>query len=227
MNLELSNEEYNFIRMRMKRLEETYKQTIDPTIRIAVKDRTCYEILENVPVFYEIFGEKLENCQMSSLKEITDVTDYIMNSLTVIKLEEIDIQTAKKVLKLKQKQLLLFVKAYNEAVKNENLTYFSKQIDNKFIMLACSDGEYYGTVSTMPKNSKYKKSLCCFCNNFRNGDEITFVTNSLRKDNDEYSSIGQYCCSDYQKCNKDIVDSQKLIRFLSYNKKMVNQNNKE
>ncbi len=219
MKLELSNEEYNFVRIRMKRLEEAYKQTIDPIIRIAVKDRTCYELLESIPAFYERFGENLEKCQMSSLKEITDVTDNIMNSLNIIKLEEIDVQTAKKVLKLKQKQLLLFVKAYNEAVKNENLTYFSKQIDNKFIVLACNDGEYYGTVSSMPKNSKYKKSLCCFCNSFRNGDEITFVTNSLRKGNDEYRSIGQYCCSDYQQCNKDIVDSSNLIRFLSFNKK--------
>ena len=61
--------------------------------------------------------------------------------------------------------------------------------------------------------------MCCFCNSFRDGDEIMFVTNSLRSENDVYSTIGQYCCSDYRQCNKDILDSNKLIKFLSYSKK--------
>ena len=41
------------------------------------------------------------------------------------------------------------------------------------------DGEYYGIVSDLPKDAKHKKSLCCFCNSFRNGDEIVFATNTL------------------------------------------------
>ena len=41
----------------------------------------------------------------------------------------------------------------------------------------------------------------------------------MKKSNGEYSSVGQYCCSNYQQCNKDIVDSNKLIEFLSYGKK--------
>ena len=114
---------------------------------------------------------------------------------------------------------MLFLKAYNEAVKKENLTYFSARQDNKFIIMTYKDGEYYGTVSDLPKDAKHKKSLCCFCNTFRNGNEIVFATNTLKKSNGEYSSVGQYCCSDYQQCNKDIVDSDKLIEFLSYGKK--------
>lgn len=42
------------------------------------------------------------------------------------------------------------------------------------------DGEYYGTVSDLPKDAKHKKSLCCFCNTFRNGNEIVFATNTLK-----------------------------------------------
>lgn len=219
MKFEMSNEEYNFVRKRLKRLEETYNQTIDPSIRIAVKDQICYELYERVPAFYDIFGGMLENCRMSSLKEITDITDKISESLEVGRLQEVDVQTAKKILKLKQKQLMLFLKVYNEAVKKEDLTYFSARQDNKFIFMTYKDGEFYGAVSDLPKDEKHKKSPCCFCNSFRNGDEIVFATNTLKKSNGEYSSIGQYCCSDYQQCNKDIVDSDKLIEFLSYGKK--------
>lgn len=57
---------------------------------------------------------------------------------------------------------MLFLKAYNEAVKKENLTYFSARQDNKFIIMTYKDGEYYGTVSDLPKDAKHKKSLCCF-----------------------------------------------------------------
>ena len=78
----------------MKRLEEAYNQTIDPSIRIAVKDQTCYELYEKV--FYNIFGNMLENCKMSSLKEITDITDKISESLEIGRLQEVDVQTAKK-----------------------------------------------------------------------------------------------------------------------------------
>lgn len=60
MKFEMNNEEYNFVRKRLKRLEEAYNQTIDPSIRIAVKDQTCYELYERVPVFYNIFGNMLE-----------------------------------------------------------------------------------------------------------------------------------------------------------------------
>ena len=118
-----------------------------------------------------------------------------------------------------RKRLKRLEEAYNEAVKKENLTYFSARQDNKFIIMTYKDGEYYGTVSDLPKDAKHKKSLCCFCNTFRNGNEIVFATNTLKKSNGEYSSVGQYCCSDYQQCNKDIVDSDKLIEFLSYGKK--------
>lgn len=219
MKFEMNNVEYNFVLKRLKRLEEAYNQTIDPSIRIAVKDQTCYELYERVPEFYNIFGNMLENCKMSSLKEITDITDKISVSLEIGRLQEVDVQTAKKILKLKQKQLMLFLKAYNEAVKKENLTYFSARQDNKFIIMTYKDGEYYGIASDLPKDAKHKKSLCCFCNSFRNGDEIVFATNTLKKSNGEYSSVGQYCCSNYKQCNKDIVDSDKLIEFLSYGKK--------
>ena len=109
MKFEMSNEEYNFVRKRLKRLEEAYNQTIDPSIRIAGKEQTCYELYEWVPAFYDIFCGMLENCRMSSLKEITDITDKISESLEVGKLQEVDVQTAKKILKLKQKQLMLFL----------------------------------------------------------------------------------------------------------------------
>lgn len=52
---------------------------------------------------------------------------------------------------------MLFLKAYNEAVKKENLTYFSTRQDNKFIIMIYKDGEYYETVSDLSKDAKHKK----------------------------------------------------------------------
>lgn len=165
-----------------------------------------------------MFGKELENCMMSSLKEICELTNRILEKVEINKLEEIDIKTAKKILKLKQKQLIKFIKSYNDAIKVHNLTYFSMILDNKFIILTVSNGKYYGNVSEISKEIRNKKSLCYFCNSFRDGNEIIFATNTLKKSNGEYSSIGQYCCSNYQKCNKEIIDINNLIEFLTYKK---------
>ena len=40
-------------------------------------------------------------------------------------------------------------------------------------------------------------------------------------------NINRYCYSNYQQSNKDIVDSDKLIEFLSYGKNMVKLDSKE
>lgn len=151
---------------------------------------------------------------MSSLKEINDINDKILSSLIINRMKEIDLSTAKKVLKLKDKQLNNFVKSYNEAIKKENLTYFSKVIDNKYIILFEKNDKFYGAVTEVSKERKVRKNLCYICNNFRIGDEIFFVANTTKKTNGEYNTIGHYCCSNYKKCNNDIIDSKKLKEFL-------------
>lgn len=226
MKIEVKNEEYNFIRKKLKILEDTYNQTNDPLVRITVKGQIDYDIYEYLPHIYSNFEKLLESCKMSSLKEILDMTDEILNSLEVIKMPLIDSKTAKKVLKLKDKQLKLFLKQYNERVQNENLTYFSTVVDDKFIVLTYKDGEFYGNVCTNVGNERQRENLCVFCNSFRKGSEITFITNTITKSGTLYASHGQYCCSDYELCNKDITNSEKMFKFLTYKDNINKKNGK-
>ncbi|NMA50989.1 MAG: hypothetical protein GX951_03985 [Mollicutes bacterium] len=217
--LELLNEEFNFMIRKLKLLEEAYKQSVDHNVRLTVKEKVFFDLCENINEFYKMFEIDFENCKMSSLREILELIEKVIKAVSIVSLPEISSSEAKKVLKLKGKQLSLFVKKYNEVVKNEKLTYYSTIIDNKFIMLTYKDGEYYGVVSIIPKNIRIKKNLCCFCKQFRDGDEIMFIQNVLSNSSSgKYNSIGQYCCSDYKKCNNNIENSEQLIKFLSYDR---------
>lgn len=217
--LNLLNEDYNFIVRNLKILEEAYKQSVDQNIRIAVKERVNFNLCERINGFYELFGDVFENCKMSSLREILELTEKVIKVLSIEPLPKILPSEAKKTLKLNDKQLSLFVKQYNDAVQRMPLTYFSTVIDNKFIIMTYKNDEYYGLVSTIPKDTRFKKNLCCFCKQFRDGDDIMFIHNvKSNSSSGEYSSIGQYCCSSYEKCNKDIENSEQLISFLTYYK---------
>ncbi len=213
---EVTNEDYNFLRVRMRRLEETYKQCIDQKVRQAVKERTLYEICERFPNFFEDYAEAFEACQMSSLREIVDLTDMVLGKYSVEKLPTIQASQVKKMLKLKDKALNSFVKGYNDAVAQRDLTYYSQRIDDKLVFLTQKDGELVGAVTQVSKAQRKGECLCHFCRKFRRGDEILFVTNSARTAKGEYSSLGQSICSDYERCNQDIEDRERVVKFLRY-----------
>lgn len=63
----IRNEDYNFIKKRMLRLEEAYKQSNDQKVRQLVKEQVLYEISERFPRFLEEYAASFANCQMSSL----------------------------------------------------------------------------------------------------------------------------------------------------------------
>lgn len=213
---EVTNEDYNFLRVRMRRLEEAYKQCIDQKVRQAVKERTLYEICERFPNFFEDYAEAFEACQMSSLREIVDLTDMVLGKYSVEKLPTIQASQVKKMLKLKDKALNSFVKGYNDAVAQRDLTYYSQRIDDKLVFLTQKDGELVGAVTQVSKAQRKGECLCHFCRKFRRGDEILFVTNSARTAKGEYSSLGQSICSDYERCNQDIEDRERVVKFLRY-----------
>lgn len=215
--MELKVTKYNFIKARMKRLEEAYKQSCDHQVRNAVKEKTFYEIAGEIDDFYEKFGYLFETCKMSSLMEITKLTETVMSEYSAIPLPTIEISQAKRILKLKERDLNNFVKAYNQVVSRQPLTYYSQIIDQKIVFLTQINGEFVGTVGQITKDRRNRESLCAFCRKFRRGDEIVFVTTSTSaKNNAEYSVIGQYCCSDYNRCNNSIEDSSVLDEFVSF-----------
>ena len=215
--MELKVTQYNFIRARMKRLEEAYKQSCDQQVRNAVKEKTFYEIAGEIDGFYEKFADLFEGCEMSSLMEITKLTDVVMGEYTALKLPPIETAQAKRILKLKERDLNNFVKQYNQAVSKQALTYYSQLIDQKIVFLTQIDGEFVGTVGQLSKDRRNRESLCVFCRQFRRGDEIVFATTSTpAKNSGEYSAVGQYCCSDYNRCNNAIEDSKALEEFVSF-----------
>lgn len=214
---EVSNEDYNFLRRRMARLEEVYKQSNDPLVRRAVRDTTLYDICERFPSFFEDYGERFEACQMSSLLEITELNDFVMAKYSVEPLKPIESEKqVKKMLKLKDKQLKSFIKGYNDAVAKKPLTYYSQRIDDRLVFMTVQDGEFVGSSTEISKNGRNGECLCHFCRTFRRGDDIVFVTNTARTVKGDYSSIGQTICSDYEKCNRVIEDKKPVVKFLRY-----------
>lgn len=212
----VKNEDFNFLRKRMFRLEEAYKQSNDEKIRQIVKEKTLYEICERFPTFFEKYSESFEACKMSSLIEITNLIDFVMSKYSVESLPQITEKEAKKVLRLKDRSLKIFLRGYNDAMLNEKLTYYSQRIDDRLVCLAMKDNEFVGTVTNITPNIRNRECLCHFCRQFRRGDDILYITNTAKTIKGDYSSIGQTICSNYEMCNKDIESSDALVKFLSF-----------
>jgi len=214
---QIPNEDYNFLRKRMLRLEEAYQQSTDQSIRIAVRDKTLYDICERFPDFYYEYVDSFESCKMSSLKEITDLFELVMGRYSIEALPQIKSEKeVKKILKLKDKALATFIKEYNAAVKNHDLTYYSQRIDDKLVFLTVKDGEFVGAATEVSKSQRNGECLCHACRRFRRGQEIVFVTNTAKSARGDYSSLGQNFCSDYETCNRDIEEGEELVKFLQY-----------
>ena len=213
----ISNEDYNFLRKRMLRLEESYKQSNDSTVRRAVRDKTLFDICERFPDFLYEYGDVFECCAMSSLKEITDLYDLVMGRFSIKQLPKIESEKeVKRLLKLKDKALKSFIKGYNEAVETHNLTYYSQRIDDKLVFLTVQDGEFVGAATDVSRSQRNGECLCHVCRRFKRGPEITFVTNTAKTTKGEYSSLGQTICSDYESCNREVEDREPLVKFLRY-----------
>lgn len=83
-----------------------------------------------------------------------------MSHLDVKRLAPLEISVAKRIFKLKGKALNQFVRGFNAAVIKRPLTYYSQQIDQKFIFIFDNDGEYHGVVGNVSKTHKTRESLC-------------------------------------------------------------------
>lgn len=215
--MQIPNEDYNFLKTRMLRLEEAYKQSVDSKIRLTVKDRTLYEICERFPEFMNEYGDAFDACTMSSLKEITDLYELVMRNYASEKLPVITSEKeVKKILKLKDKALKNFIRGYNDAVAHQGLTYYSQRIDDKMVFMTVENGQFVGSATDVSKHQRNGESLCYVCRRFRRGNEVLFLTNTAKTTKGDYSSIGQSICSDYESCNRVVEDRRPLVKFLRY-----------
>jgi len=216
MNLNVTNLEYNLIKKQLKILETAYKQSNDKKVLESVKTRVYFELTSGINEFTEYFGKELEACQMTNLKEIDELREKIMANLNIKHLPKIEAKSLKKKLKLSDKDLASLIRGYNESINKKPLTYYSQKIDEKLVILYYENEECSAAVCSTIKN---KRSLvpgfCHFCNTVRSCDEILFIANT-RATKKDYSSIGVYCCLNYEKCNADIIDTNNLRKFINY-----------
>jgi len=215
MKLCVNNLEYNLIKKRLNRLKEAYSQSNDDDVLRTVKDQVYTELAIAIDKFDDSFSKDFDACKMSGLKEIEDLITTVNSNVIVQDLPRIELSSAKKILKqLSEKQLNAFVQAYN-GLKTP-VTYYSKRFDDKLAIILPQDGTFIGVVAEIRKGDKQREQICAFCNNFRKGDEIGFVSNKVTSRKDEYRALGLLCCLDGVLCNTDILDTQKLISFISY-----------
>ncbi len=221
MQLEINNIEYNLIKKKMKQLRDTYMQSNDQEICNVVKEQVFFELGTKINSFADFFAEFFEKCEMNSLKEIDDLEEAVLALIKVVKLPQIEYERMKKKVKMPEKNLKRVVKNYNEAVLNEPLTYYSQQIDEKKVFVFPKDEECLMVLCDTSRYNGGRKILCDFCNGFRTSDEILFVSNTIKLNKEEYSTLGLNCCSDYIKCNQDILQTEKLTDFLRYGKEKI------
>lgn len=214
--MEIKHAEYNYIKNKLKILESAYKQSIDDSVRKTVKDEIFWELCERIDGFSDVFSGAFEECTMGSLRQIDDLTKKVLEYYSVERLPGISYKEAKKLIKLNERDLNGFVKRYNDAVSKSPLTYYSERIEQKIVFLTQIDGELVGLVSDVPKKQHTGESLCYFCRRFGRGDDVVFVSNVVRTSKTEYTSIGQYCCSDYTRCNSELEDESMVKSFIGY-----------
>lgn len=215
----LENHEFNFIKKELFKLESAYKQSSDIKVKISVKDQVFFKIQNSIYGFGERYEELFKKCSMDSLQEIDELTNIIFNNIVIKKCKSLEISDLKKNVKLKDRQLKSLINDYNEVIETENISYFSKQIDDKFIIILPVNNEFMVLETRIFKNTKKTKNLCCFCNMFREADELISIVNTKKGKLDNYSSLANVCCKDFKTCNSDIIDIFKIKEFIEFNKK--------
>jgi len=98
------------------------------------------------------------------------------------------------------------------------LSYFSLQIDNKLVLLTHQNNIHVSAICGITKNNKAHGSICYFCNNIRNAEDIMFISNTANSKRDGIHTIGVYSCAEYAKCNRVITDTEKMMSFMMHGK---------
>ncbi len=218
MPLEIYNTDYNMLRKKIEQLRETYMQSSDENVRNVVKEQVFYDLCEKIELFENHFAQYFETCKMNSLKEIDELAAEIFKNVSVIKMPKIQYEQIVKRIKMASKNLKEIARNYNETIKQESLTYYSQIIDTKMVFIFFHDDELHTVLCDVSQYNGVRKLHCRFCNSFRQSCEMGFVSNTIKFKKNEYSTLGINCCLDYNKCNQDILETQKLTDFMSYGK---------
>ncbi len=208
--MNLTNLEYNFLKSKLNEMIDAYKQSNDPEVHAFIREQTINIIATSFPEIAQLKQNEIKKFQMKNLNEITGFNQKILENILVVKLPTITEKELKK--QIKAKFIPKFVKAYNEAIANNNLTYYSLPIDQNLIIIKQIEGTPKAVIANVKPNKALSKTLCAFCNQFRPSGEVGFITNTNKQNN----TIGFYACLDSIKCNESITSESKLNDFINY-----------
>lgn len=225
MAIRINNLQYNLIKKGLARLDSCYSQSNDVMIRNYVKETVFYKIGEEIPEFAEELLEAFENCNMETLYSVEELKNTVLNSIQIEKIPHVDMSTIKKIFrKLQEKDQRAIYQGFNNAVEKNNFSYYTQTFDNKKAILYFNDGNFEGAVCETRANGKVGETCCHFCNTFRRGNEIEYLTLVDKGKNGNYKSKTITSCSDQEYCNEHILTMEPLIKFL---KKEGKENGKE
>ena len=151
----LTNIEYNYLIQELNKIDEAYKQSTDKEVREFVKNK----VLINLDIkFPELL--KVKELKMTNLNEIIKFKESILNFVTIKKNKLLKMEDLKK-LKIRENEKKQIIIDYNN---NLHLTYYSKQIDQKFIIIYEDNNNINSFITELSKNKGINKNLCSFCN---------------------------------------------------------------
>lgn len=151
----------------------------------------------------------------SRIYGIEELKSIVLNSVEVEKLPHVDMPTVKKIFKkLREEDQRAICQAFNNVVDKRNISFYTQSFENKKAILYCDDENFHGAICETMTYSKVGETCCHFCNTFRKGDEIEYLTFVDKGKNGNYKSRTIACCSDQVYCNEHILTMDPLIKFL-------------
>lgn len=207
----IRNDQYNFIRNQLKTILHAIATVKDQKVIDAVKLRA---LDQSIALFDELHED-----QATALSEIINSSDEVeaLNFLGTLEnmLVPFPVVTKHEMSKLFPK--LKKLKAPDlESIDFRKLSYmgwYDIRLNRK-ILIAHHENKLVGVQGTFRGSIK---GMCTICNMH---EEVGLFMSIVKSNNENYTSRGNYICTDSQKCNENITSIQRLNAFIDVVKKI-------
>jgi hypothetical protein len=203
----IKNEQYNFLQSRTQKLINAYSTVNDQSVLHALKQLIEEEVKELVSEM------SLETQQL--FLTISSVQDKITADRYLSKVKPY-VRPFIDVSEDQLKRLFPKVKKFKGPALNQiplqEISYLSweDQGTNKRYIVAPYENRIIGLQGSFSTN--HQKNICSICNRFESVG--LFSVESKGKVQGTYTVRGNYICSDYLTCNRNLTSLQKLHDFL-------------
>ncbi|GAA3407783.1 FusB/FusC family EF-G-binding protein [Paenibacillus hodogayensis] len=206
----IRNHQYNMIKKQAGLVLYALRTVADRNVIQSVRETAEFTIAE---LFRE--PEQRERVQGISRLEIAEQFEAYLAELKS-ELLEFPPLTEKQIVKLFPKNKKLKVPDLN-LLDRRSLSYLSWTdiATNKMFLVYPLDGQWIGLEGSFTPT--HKKSYCFVCN--RQEDLSLFSALSKKRPEkaspDYYKTVGNYLCTDHEKCNRNITDLSALEKFIA------------